>query len=208
MLRAMSRLAVLALLIGACAACGKGAKSSGDPQKSAGAGTDEKIEVPTEGAAAPGAKGGPVATTGAPEDPNKLSDATKQRAHNPAFNLKPEEGTLTIAKAEAAAGAAATAEIKLAPATGYHVATDYPIKLWLEPPTGVTVEKTFLSAGGRNKAQGDAAALSEQGLAFAVKATPAAAGAFEITGVLSFGICEKDSCHPKTQPITIQVAAK
>lgn len=201
----------MAVLMGACVACGKGAKSSGDPQKSAASGTEEKIEVPTTAGGVPGAKGGTdgsAAVTGAPEDPNKLSDATKQRAHNPAFNLKPEEGTLTIAKAEATAGTSATAEIKLAPATGYHVATDYPIKLWLEPPTGVTVEKTFLSAGGRSKAQGDAATLSEQGLAFAVKATPAAAGAFEITGVLSFGICEKDSCHPKTQPITIQVAAK
>ncbi len=210
MLRGMSRFAVLALLMGACAACGKGAKSSGDTQKSAGsAETVETVQVPT-GSAAPGSKGGAdgsAAVTGAPDDPTKLSWATKQRAQNPAFNLKPEEGTLTIAKAEAKAGAAATAEIKLAPATGYHVATDYPIKLWLEPPAGVTVDKAFLSAGGRSKAQGDAAALSEQGLAFAVKATPAAAGSFEINGVLSFGICEKDSCHPKTQPIKIQVAA-
>lgn len=204
----MSRFALIALLI----ACGNGSKSPGDQQKSAVApGGDEKIAVP-------GSKGGPAiggaegATTGAPqaavEDPSKLTEATKQRAQNPAFNLKPEEGTLTIAKAEAAAGAAATAEIKLAPAKGYHVATDYPIKVWLEPPTGVKVEKSFLTAGGRNKVQGDAATLSEESLAFAVKATPEAAGAFEIKGVMSFGICEKDSCHPKTQAITIQVAAK
>ena len=147
------------------------------------------------------------AVTGAPDDPTKPTQATKDRAKNPAYNLKPTEGTLTIAKAETKAGAAGTAEIKIAPASGWHVATDYPIKLWLEPPAGVTVDKTFLTAGGRSKAQGDAATLSEQSLAFAIKATPAAAGSFEITGVLSFGICEKDSCHPKTQPITIQVAA-
>ncbi len=206
MLRVMSRFVLLALLI----ACDNGSKSPGEQPKSAvttGA-PDEKIEVP-------GTKGGPVvgmadgsgATGAAPDDPTKLSPATKQRAQNPAFNLKPSEGTLTVAKAEAKAGAAATAEIKLAPASGYHVATDYPIKLWLEAPAGVKVEKSFLSAGGRTKAQGDAATLSEQSLLFAVKATPEAAGSFEITGVLSFGICEKDSCHPKTQPITIQVAA-
>jgi hypothetical protein len=210
MLRGMSRFALLALLI----ACGNGSKSPGDQQKSAGStgGSGEIIAVP-------GSKGGP--TTGSPTegadgrghkigeatDPNALSPATKDRAKNPAFNLQPTEGTLTVARAETKAGAATTAEIKLAPASGYHVATDYPIKLWLEPPTGVKVDKTFLTAGGRSKAQGDAATLSEQALAFAIKATPEAAGSFEITGVLSFGICEKDSCHPKTQPITIQVAA-
>jgi hypothetical protein len=56
--------------------------------------------------------------------------------------------------------------------------------------------------------QGDAATLTEQGLAFAVKATPDKPGTFEIEGVFSFGICEQDSCHPRTQPIKIQVAAK
>ena len=52
--------------------------------------------------------------------------------------------------------------MKLAPATGYHVATDYPIKLTLEAPAGVTLAKTELTAGGRNKVQGDAETLSEQ----------------------------------------------
>ena len=203
MLPGMSRFALLALLI----ACGNGSKSPGDQAKPVGGAPEEKVAVP-------GAKGGATegATTGAPtvgaaEDPTKLTDLTKQRAQNPAYNLKPEEGTITVAKAEAKAGASATAEIKLAAAKGYHVATDYPIKLWLEPPSGVKIDKTFLTAGGRSKAQGDAASLSEEALAFAIKATPEAAGAFTITGVLNFGICEKDSCHPKTQPITIQVAA-
>jgi hypothetical protein len=216
MLRAMSRFAVLALLMGLGSACGNGGKSSAE-QKNSTTSDQPKDEV----VVVPGAKGGPAiggtdgsggtegAQTGAPtpNDPTKLSDATKQRAKNPAFNLTAAEGTLTVAKATSKAGAAATTEIKLAPGSGYHVATDYPIKLWLEPPAQVKVDKTFLTAGGRTKAQGDAATLTEQALAFAVTATPAAAGAYEITGVLSFGICEKDSCHPKTQPITIQVAA-
>ena len=41
-----------------------------------------------------------------------------------------------------------------------------------------------MNAGGRNKSQGDAQALSEQGLAFAVKATAEKAGAYEIKGML------------------------
>lgn len=198
MLRGMYRLAVVALLI----ACGNGSKSPGDQQKPGPTAGAEKIAVPIEGTSVGAAK------TGAPDDPTKLTDATKERAKNPAYNLKPEEGTLTVANAEAKPGAPATAQIKLAPGSGYHVATDYPIKLWLEPPAGVKIEKTFLKAGGRNKDQGDAATLTEQALTFAITATPDAAGSFEIKGVMNFGICEKDSCHPKTQPITIQVAAK
>src|SRR5262249_12333740 len=112
-----------------------------------------------------------------------------------------------VDKAEAKAGTEATAAVKLAPSTGYHIATDYPIKLVLEPPAGIKVAKTELTAGGRNKVQGDAQTLSEQALAFAVKATPEKAGAYEIKGTFKFGICEKDACHPKKQPITITVAA-
>jgi hypothetical protein len=193
MLLGMSRFAVLALLI----ACGNGSKKEADPQPASTG--PEKIAVPAPGSAA--------APTAGADDPTKLSAATKERAQNPMFQLKPDEGTLTIAKAEAKAGTAASADIKLAPASGYHVATDFPIKLWLEAPDGVKVEKTFLTAGGRNKDQGDATSLTEQSLSFAVKATPEKAGTYEIQGVFSFGICEKDSCHPRTQPITIQVAA-
>lgn len=223
MLPVMSRLAVLALLIGAC---GNGSKQPSDQPKPAEATGQGAGKVAVPGAGLPegtdGAKGGAegARSGGAPEvpagtgsgatvgaqDPCALTDATKQRAQNPAFQLKPEEGTLTIAKVEGKPKAAGTAEIKLAPGTGFHVANDYPIKLLLESPTGVTLEKACFRAGGRDKSQGDAATLSEQALAFAVKATAETAGAYEIKGVFSFGICEKDSCHPRTQPITIQVA--
>lgn len=150
----------------------------------------------------PGAAKGAV--TGAPD---QAQPAGTNAAIDPRFQLKPEEGTITIDKAEGKAGAEATAALKLAPATGYHVATDYPIKLTLEAPAGVKLAKTELAAGGRNKDQGDASALSEQGLAFAIKATAEKAGSYEIKGVFKFGICEAQSCHPKKQPITITVAA-
>ncbi len=67
--------------------------------------------------------------------------------------------------------------------------------------------KVELTAGGRDKAQGDAQTLTEQLVAFSVKATADKAGAFEIKGVFKFGVCDKDSCHPKKQPITITVNA-
>lgn len=128
-------------------------------------------------------------------------------ADDPQFHLKPEEGTLTIDKAEGKAGAEATATIKVDPAAGYHVSMEYPIKLALQAPDGVTLAKAEYKAGGASKSAGDAETYSEKELAFAVKATPAKPGSYEIKGTLKFGVCDKDSCHPKKQPITIQVAA-
>ncbi len=195
MLPAMSRVLVLALLIGGsgCAACGNGSKSPADQPKTATG--EEKIAVPGPKGADTGAQ-----ATGAPAQGIAKAD-------DPRFHLKPEEGSIKVDKAEAKAGAEAAAKLELTPATGYHVATDYPIKLSLEAPPGVKLAKTELSAGGRNKDQGDAATLSEQALAFAIKATADKAGSYEIKGVFKFGICEKESCHPKKQPVTITVAA-
>lgn len=204
MLRAMSRFALLALLI----ACGNGSKSASNQEKA------PEVDKGSDWVAPPPAKGGPTiggspggATDGSAAPTEGMSPGALSRVANPQFHLKPEEGTLTIAKVEAKAGSPVTAEIKLAPGSGYKLATDFPIKLQLEQPTGVKLDKTNMKAGGRNKEQGDAATLSEQSLAFAVPLTPEAAGTYEIKGVFTFGVCEKDSCHPRTQPITIQVAA-
>ena len=195
MLAAMSRVLVLALLIGA--ACGNGSKSPSDQGKTpAKPGGEEKIAVP-------GAEGDGAAKAAAPEaQPQGIGTAD-----DPRFHLKPEEGSIKIDQGQAKAGAEAVAKLALAPATGWKVATDYPIKLQLEAPAGVKLVKAEMSAGGRNKSQGDAATLTEQALAFDIKATAEKAGSYEIKGVFKFGICEKESCHPKKQPVTITVAA-
>jgi hypothetical protein len=198
----MSRVLLLALLIAApaCAACGNGSKSPGDQGKApTKTGETEKIAVPGADKGA----GSAMAAEGAAQP----AGAGASAASDPRFHLQPEEGTLTVDKAEGKAGTETMAKLAVAPAAGYHVATDYPIKLTLEAPEGVKLAKTELTAGGRDKDKGDAETLSEQGLAFAVKATPEKAGSYEIKGVFKFGICEKESCHPKKQPITITVAA-
>jgi hypothetical protein len=195
----MFRAAAIALLL--ISACGKSASNQDKQEPTTPGGEDQVIKVP----GAEGAKtGGPtVGTADGSADATQAANAPP----NPAFFLKPEEGTLTVGKGEAKAGAEAVAKLSVAPAKGYHMATDYPIKLTLEPTPGVTIAKTEMTAGGRNKVQGDAETLSEQSLAFAVKATAEKAGTYEIKGTFKFGICEKDSCHPKKQPVTITVAA-
>jgi hypothetical protein len=209
----MSRFVVVALLIGgssvAVGACGNGSKSAGEQQNLPPGGSNEKIAVPGAKGMAEGSaeavRGGSAVAAGSPD---VLTAEGYQRVlDNAQFHLKPEEGTLTASKVEGTAGSPVSAAVTLAPGAGFHVSTDYPIKLKLMTTPGVKLEKQLLVAGGRDKTQGDAATLTEQALAFAVKVTPETAGAYEIKGTFSFGVCEKDSCHPRTQPITIQVAA-
>ncbi len=166
------------------AACSSKPAANQDPATPPGG---DKIAVPGAKGAAP-----PVAPPGG-------DDAR--------FQLQADEGTLTIDKAEGKAGADLIANIKITPASGRHVSTEFPIKITLEPTDGVKLAKTELTAGGSEKSQGDAATLSEQLLAFAVHASSDKPGAYEVKGVLKFGICDKESCHPKKQPITIAVAA-
>jgi hypothetical protein len=155
-------------------------KSSGNHEKSA---TNE----PTPPAA------NPAAPTPASAEPCANDD--------PRVHVKPEEATLTVGSAEGAAGTEATAAIKVVPAAGYHVSQEFPMKLTLTPPAGVKLAKTEL-------AKADADQFSEQMLALSVKATAEKPGSYEIKGCFKVGVCDKESCHPKKQPITITVAAK
>ncbi|HEY1813553.1 MAG TPA: hypothetical protein VGG74_14475 [Kofleriaceae bacterium] len=174
------------LLIAACSCSSKPAANQ-DPNPPGG--TADKIAVPGAG----GSKVGAPSSTGAVDDPR--------------FQLQADEGTLTIDNATGKAGADLVASIKVTPASGRHVSTEFPIKLTLTPPDGVKLVKAELTAGGTDKSQGDAATLSEQLLAFSVHATADKPGAYEVKGVMKFGVCDKESCHPKKQPITITVAA-
>jgi hypothetical protein len=190
MLPAMIRMALIVLLLSSCSSCTGCSKKSTTTQ-------DKPAPAPTT----------PIAASDKGADQAAKPAAPLASADDPQFHLKPEEGTLTVDKAQGKAGAETTATIKVDPAAGYHVSMEYPIKLALQAPDGVTLAKTEYKAGGASKSAGDAAAYSEKELAFAVKATPARPGTYEIKGVLKFGVCDKDSCHPKKQPITIQVAA-
>jgi hypothetical protein len=125
------------------------------------------------------------------------------------FKLRPEEGKLAIeAPADAKAGSEAVAKILVTPGAGYHVNTEYPIKLTLTPPAGVTLAKDKFVAGGHDKAQGDADALDEKQLAISVKLTAASSGSYTINGNFKFAVCDKDQCLAKQETIAIAVAAK
>jgi hypothetical protein len=155
-------------------------------------------------AAPAAAEAGKIAVPGA-KTPAPV--ATGQPSDEARFHLQSDEGTLTIDKAEGKAGADLVANLKVTPASGRHVSTEFPIKITLEPTDGIKLVKTELTAGGADKSQGDAATLTEQLLAFAIHATADKPGTYEVKGLMKFGVCDAESCHPKKQPITIAVAA-
>jgi len=192
----MHRLALIALCV-AAASC---SKSAGNQDKVASVpagptGTPEVIAVP---------QGGPSMGAG-----QAAAKPAAPAADDDRFKLKPEEGKLAIeAPADAKAGAEAIAKITVTPGSGYHVNTEYPIKLTLTQPDGMALAKTTFVAGGHDKGKGDADALDEKQLAIAVKLTPAASGSYTINGSFKFAVCDKDQCLAKKETIAIAVAAK
>ncbi len=173
----MIRIAFVFVVLAACS------KSAGSQDKPAAPATD-KVQVPGETAQVKG-----------PTDPQPADQTDDPKKH-----IQPDEGTLEVGKPDCKTGAEATATIKVTPATGFHVSTDYPTELKLDPPPGVKLAKATY-------AKADADTLNEKLLQLSVKATPEKAGTYEIKGWFKFGVCDKDSCHPKKQPITIVCAA-
>lgn len=185
--------------LSACTGCSKSAarqEAAGGAQGGATGGT--KIAVPG------GDTVGGAGTTGAPEGASKGADESRLR-------LLPEEGKLAVeAPADAKPNTEATAKITVTAGKEFKLNTEFPTKVTIETPSGVTVAKAELKAGGHDKAKGDAEVFDEQTLTFAIKMTPTAAGAHTVNGTFKFAVCDKagTTCLAKKEPITIQVAAK
>jgi hypothetical protein len=191
----MSRCALLVVCV--LASC---SKSAGNQDKVAAppapTGASDAVAMPRAGA------GPSMGAQAAPAAP------AAQGASDP-LRLKPEEGTLAIqAPADAKAGAQAVAKIVVTPGKGFHVNTEYPTKLTLETPSGVSLAKTEFKAGGHDKGKGDAEAFDEQQLAFQIAVTPSASGSYTVNGQFKFAVCDANQCLPKKETIAIQVAAK
>jgi hypothetical protein len=193
-IRNMSRCGLLVLCI--TAAC---SKSAGNQDKVTSlppsTGAADVIAVP-QGA-------GPM---GGAEPPAQAKPVAQ---NDERFRLKPEEGNLAIEPpGDVKAGSEAVARITVTPGKGYKVNTEYPTKLTLTPPTGVTLAKDRFTAGGHDKVKGDADTMDEKQLTFAVKLTPAASGTYTINGNFKFAVCDADQCLAKQETIAIAVAAK
>lgn len=156
-----------------------------------------KIDLGAE----PAGGGGPMTVGG--KAPAKVDDSR--------FRLLPEEGKLSIeVPATAQVGSETVAKVIVTPGAEFKVNVEFPTKLTIETPTGVTVAKAELKAGGADKAKGDADVFDEKQLAFTVKLTPGQSGSHTINGSFKFAVCDKagSTCLAKKEPIAIQLAAK
>ncbi|HET9626901.1 MAG TPA: hypothetical protein VFP84_36330 [Kofleriaceae bacterium] len=197
----MSRLALIALGLSlSVAACSKSA------------GNQDKVASPPPAAngggdviAVPG--GTPAPNMGMKKDAEPAAPATA--GADDRTKLQPAEGKLAVeAPADAKAGAETVAKITVTPGAGYHVNTEYPVKLVLDSTPGVTLAKAELAAGGHTQGKGDADTFDEKQLALSVKLTPASAGSYTINGTFRFAVCDASQCLPKREAVAITVAAK
>jgi hypothetical protein len=132
--------------------------------------------------------GAPATASDAPEAASTAAPATGQ----------PAAGTSVIATndnyvIEAAVQGTATAnqegevEIRLVPRNGYHVNQEYPIRLTVTPPSGVTLPRSEFDKAAA-KEFGDPRAV------FGVRFTPSAAGEQAFTASFRFSVCNPQTC--------------
>lgn len=121
--------------------------------------------------------------------------------------LSAREGALEIIEAgTATVGVAAVTRVRVTPAPGFHINTEYPFTLSLTTARGVSLAKSELR-GGRGSA-GDAEQLDENGMTIAVAATATTSGDHAITGTIHFGICQRDRCLSRDAPVSFALSAR
>ncbi len=177
-LRAMSRFSVavaLASLLVACGACSKKQDTATANTTDTAKTTDTRLPDVVD----------KTATKGGPMTP----------ANDASFKL-----AVTTSPA-GPAGAEAIAHVSVTPAQGWHVNKDFPTKLALTAPAGVTLTKAVMESA-------DVAKLDDNELAFDVKLKADKAGTYKVDGEIKFAVCTPETCDPKHQPVNIVLVAQ
>jgi hypothetical protein len=90
------------------------------------------------------------------------------------------------------------ATITVQPTDGYHLNLEYPTKVTINAPAGVTVEKSKMAAG-------DATRLDKDAAQFDVAFVSAEKGRKAFTGEIKFAVCTETTCDPKVQALAFEV---
>lgn len=94
-----------------------------------------------------------------------------------------------------------TAKITVAPANGYKLNLDYPVKLTIVAPSGVTVVKS-------KQTSADAVRFDAKGLEFGVAFTASTPGTKTLTGELRYATCTTTDCNPQVENLKVTVAVQ
>jgi hypothetical protein len=105
-----------------------------------------------------------------------------------------------VSEAQYTAGNPSTLRLVLEARGGYHVNQDYPIKVDLKAPPGVTLPKVSLG-------KSDAAEFGEKTARFEVPFT-APAGEHELSADVDFAVCTPETCVPDQRKLAVKLAVK
>jgi hypothetical protein len=108
---------------------------------------------------------------------------------------------VSISAPAAKAKERAVAKVSVVPKGAFHVNTEYPVKLKINPPDGVTLEKDTLRGP-------DAKRFEKAGLDFEVAFTADGSGKKSFSGELKFAVCTDTECKPTTEKVSFDVDVK
>lgn len=174
----VSVLGAAALALGATA-CTKDAGSQAPTTSTDSASTANAPAQPVEGAAAAAVPGAATAA-----DPQ----AGGQGAGDSSYALKVD------APPKLASGAEGTVRVSVVPAAGWKMNHEFPTKLEVTAPEGVTVAQAKQSIA-------DAERFEDAGATFAVKFTAQSAGEKAFQAKFRFAVCTDATCVPKSQEL-------
>lgn len=112
-----------------------------------------------------------------------------------------ETYSVTISAPTVSSGSEGSIKVTLLPRAGRKINLEFPTKLTVVPPAGVTVAKSKLK-------KGDADTFGEKKAIFTVKFKAAGAGDKNFTGKFKFAVCTESTCDPKTEKLAFKVPVK
>lgn len=216
----------LPLALGACTKAAESKDRGYAPQASAPQAEAPPAEVAPAAEIAPEAAPAvaPEAAIGAPGDvaavaPEAAEPVAKDAPGKPKTltAVKRSGGAMTLSKdvtvtkqyytleikvpAAAAAGKPAEVRVTLVPKNGRHLNHEFPTKLIIDPPAGVTVAKPTLK-------KADAETFNDDLAAFKVSFTSTDAGEKAFSGKFKFAVCTDTTCDPMTEQLAFKVTVK
>jgi hypothetical protein len=105
------------------------------------------------------------------------------------------------APATVAKGAEGVVTLEIQPKKGWHLNKEYPTKLSVTPPAGVTLKKA-------EQVLADATSWTEQSGVFNISFNATAAGSKAFAGKLKFAVCTETTCDPKKETLAWTVAVE
>jgi len=108
---------------------------------------------------------------------------------------------ITVRTSTAKKGQRAVATVSVTPKGAYHINTEYPVRLVITAPAGITVEKA-------QQTKDDAKAFNEHELDFDVAFVSDASGTRSFSGDLRFGVNTDTNSRPSDEKVVFNVEVK